>query len=264
MELALIGFLYLAVIALVSTTILFFTAKIFKRPISFAFALLITIILLLLSVGVEVLALVVDPETFGAALFALGVLIGAVVFVYALRKKYSYSSGGNIGLFLVSQVFAGIAAAIITIFFSFIILNNYMQSYEVFGRSMAPTLEPGDQLALKKNIDDVNDIEHGDIVSFKHGSGDNETQLIKRVVGLPGDRVVLEDGNLSVHLAESNEIYRPYEDQTVAGDDSETVVESDSLYLVGDNLEPGASMDSRNVLGLVPFDDVVGVYWFSY
>lgn len=151
---------------------------------------------------------------------------------------------------------------------AFIINHFVFQSYQVFGQSMVPTLHEGDRLIINKlgkSWSGATGSEYmpkrGEVIVF-HNPNDTEVQLIKRVVGLPGDRVVVDNGRLSVFTDESplgfdfDEAFG-LDLGTTIGQVDITVPDSE-IFVIGDNRGPGGSLDSRNELGTVPVDQIVG------
>lgn len=167
------------------------------------------------------------------------------------------------GLLSVVQLFAG---ALLLAFF----INQFLfQSYEVFGQSMAPTLQQGDRLIISKiskSWDGLFNNEYvpgrGSVVVFKNPRN-TSTQLVKRVIGLPGDRVVVADGGITVFNDENPDGFNPDElyeaDLELTDGDVDVTVPSGEIFVVGDNRLPNASYDSRSAeLGSIPIDVVVG------
>lgn len=148
------------------------------------------------------------------------------------------------------------------------------QSYEVDGPSMETTLENHDRLLVLKLPRTFAKIAHkdyiphrGDIIIFsttavQDGTGDGgKKQLIKRVIGLPGDRVVVENGHITLYNKEHPAGFDP--DKTGSWGDVITTttgnvdvtVKKDEVFVCGDN-RPN-SLDSR-IIGTVPAKDIVG------
>src|SRR5918911_2156054 len=96
------------------------------------------------------------------------------------RRK---SSTGGLGEFLVILVIT--FALVFGVVRPFIVEAFYIPS-----ESMVPTLEVGDRVFVNKFIYRFSEPEHGDIVVFESVEGESE-DLIKRIVGLPGDRVAV-------------------------------------------------------------------------
>lgn len=151
-----------------------------------------------------------------------------------------------------------------------IVINSFVfQSYEVVGQSMSPTLSNGDRLIINKLGKTWNSVfggvhtpKRGDIIVFNSPIS-SDKQLVKRVIGLPGDTVVVEKGVITVFNDESPEGIKPDEliSDNVALDTNYTltsIVGENELFVSGDNRIGGASLDSRNDLGLVPLENVVG------
>ena len=119
----------------------------------------------------------------------------------------------------------------------------------VNGESMSPTLKNNELLLLKKYD---KKIERFDIVVFKY----NDSRLIKRVIGLPGDKVEYKDGKLSIN---NEEMVDPFSNITkdfkYIG-----VVSENSYFVLGDNRND--SVDSR-MIGSVTKDMLLGSTDFS-
>lgn len=176
----------------------------------------------------------------------------------------------------IKNIFYTVLLFILAPVFALLMIVFVFQSYVVDGSSMEPTLQNGNRvfiLKLPKTIDNLRGKEfvptRHEIIVFKKPS-DPDTQLIKRVIGLPGDRVVVRDGKITVYDAshpegfdpDANTDYGPTLDYTVGNVD--IVVGENELFVCGDNRAPGGSLDSRSGLGLVPVQNIVGRLWIRY
>lgn len=124
--------------------------------------------------------------------------------------------------------------------------------------SMIPTLMVKDRLLVNKLAYDLKDPERGDIALFENQQG-GEDPLIKRVIGLPGERLELREGRVYVDGAPLREPYlgrdpckRGYPKTCSFGP---VTVPREHYFMMGDNRTN--SLDSR-FFGPVPEDDVVG------
>jgi len=123
--------------------------------------------------------------------------------------------------------------------------------------SMEPTLMPGDFLLVNKLAYHFGTMQRGDIIVF-HDPGDPSQDYIKRIIGLPGDNVQVQDGKVSVNnqVLTENYISAPPDYQGA------WTVPADSLFVLGDNRN--SSSDSHS-WGYVPESYVVGraifIYW---
>lgn len=178
----------------------------------------------------------------------------------------SVSSGSvwkrNSGLVSMAQLVIG-AVVLAAIINSFV-----FQSYQVFGMSMSDTLHEGDRLIISKVSKSISNITgeyvpaRGDIIVFKSPISP-DIQLIKRVIALPGERVTVKAGKITVYNDEFPSGFNPddsYSDllPDEKTGDIETVVSDDEIFVSGDNRVTGASLDSRNELGNVPIENIVG------
>ena len=144
------------------------------------------------------------------------------------------------------------------------------QPYKVQQQSMETTLLPDQYVLVDKLTPRWSPYTHGDIVVFEppaNWSEGNGVPFIKRVIGLPGDRVELRDGKVFVNDVELDEPYlfkengvaQPTEPQ--AGGASEWLVPDGELLLMGDHRQMSA--DSRS-FGPIPISHVIGRAWLRY
>src|ERR1700733_11857984 len=88
---------------------------------------------------------------------------------------------------------------------AFIIVFLY-QPVRVEGTSMLPNLEDHDRLFINKLAFRVGEVEHGDVVVFQYPR-DHTKSYIKRVIGLPGDKVAIDHGRVIVNGRALSEPY---------------------------------------------------------
>lgn len=118
--------------------------------------------------------------------------------------------------------------------------------------SMLPTLRPGDVVLITSTPPSLEELDRGDLIVFR--SPDDGRRAIKRVVGLPGDRLVVLDGQLYV---DGRAVTEPWVDTaSVDGYYSQTFeVPAGTVFVFGDNR--GNSVDSRDY-GPVSGADLLG------
>ena len=116
--------------------------------------------------------------------------------------------------------------------------------------SMSPTLEPGDRVLAAKPVYLLAEPGRGDLAVFDDGSG----AVIKRVVGLAGDVISVEDGVLVVNGEPVREPYVDYR-MTDSSFFGPVTVPEGSVFVMGDNRSN--SRDSRT-LGPVAEEDLIG------
>lgn len=180
------------------------------------------------------------------------------------------------------EILSTLAVFIIAPVIALLITAFVFQSYEVDGPSMEKTLQNKDRLLVTKTprtwakITSRAYIPHRyDIIIFNHtdnyGLGTTQKQLIKRVIGLPGDRVVVKDDIVKIYNREHPAGYMVdrYGPETSVISDTigniDQVVGQNEVFLMGDNRSN--SLDSR-AFGTVDAKDIVGklsarIYPFS-
>ncbi len=148
------------------------------------------------------------------------------------------------------------------------------QSYEVDGSSMETTLQNHDRLIVSKIPHTLSRItgkdyipNRGDVIIFNTTaiqdgrSNGGSRQLIKRVVGLPGDRVVVKDEVITVYNAQYPEGFNPDKAEPYGSvikntpGNVDVTVRAGEVFVCGDNRTN--STDSRYI-GAIPSDDIIG------
>ncbi|MDQ1300146.1 MAG: signal peptidase [Chloroflexota bacterium] len=131
------------------------------------------------------------------------------------------------------------------------------QATRVYGQSMEPNLHTDERLVVEKLSYRFHGPRRGDIVVLRDPSGGPEL-LIKRVVGLPGERVSMSDGRVYIDGAALTE---PYLSQSTQGGGRSWLVPPLTIFVMGDNRN--ASRDSR-VFGPVSLNQIIGRALFRY
>lgn len=131
------------------------------------------------------------------------------------------------------------------------------QATRVYGQSMEPNLHTNERLVIEKFSYHFHGPRRGDVVVLRDPGGNPEL-LIKRVVGLPGERVTLADGRVYI---DGQPLDEPYLDQSTQGGGRSWVIPPLSVFVMGDNRS--ASRDSR-IFGPVPLEELIGRALFRY
>ncbi len=138
----------------------------------------------------------------------------------------------------------------------FAAINAVSARIRVDGASMEPTLQSGEFVIVNKLAYLFGEPTTGDVIVF-HFPRDPDQEYIKRIIGLPGDRVEIKNGEVYVNDQVLDEDY------IAASPVYEDILEvpGDSLIVLGDNRNN--SSDSHN-WGPVPLDYVIGKAMFVY
>lgn len=171
----------------------------------------------------------------------------------------------------------------------FLIVRGVIQNFKIEGQSMEPNLHTGQYILVNKivyfhfdmnaplrllpgNADLASRIVYpfhmprrGEIVVFEYPR-DMSKDYIKRVIGLPGDTVLIKDGQVYVNDQLLDEAYLQGVQTTCRGDDpcnfgQPVTVPQGAVFVMGDNRNN--SSDSRE-WGALPLDGIIGKAWVSY
>lgn len=141
-----------------------------------------------------------------------------------------------------------------------IIQSFIVQPFLVDGASMYPTLKSNELLIVDKLNFDINNLKRGDVIVFRHVKNDpyNGKFFIKRLIGLPGDRVIVENGITTIYNKEHprgmilDEDFVKYKDNIKNLD---ITLGTDEYVAFGDNR--AESYDSRS-WGVIYKKDISG------
>lgn len=139
-----------------------------------------------------------------------------------------------------------------------------LQPNQVKGQSMEPNFYNGDYILTSKITYKFRKIERGDVIILKSPKNP-DIEFIKRVIGLPGDRILIKDGYVYVNGQRWEEPYINPPTMTIQGgyvkEGEEFIVPQNYVFVMGDN-RPRSS-DSRE-FGPVPIQDIIGVVFYRY
>ncbi len=138
-----------------------------------------------------------------------------------------------------------------------------VQPFLIKGESMEPNLQNNNYIIINEISYKLGfSPQRGDIIVFKFPRDPREN-YIKRVIGLPGEKIQIKDKKIYTNGRELKENYIPYLNQVSEEGDQEWNIGKDEYFVVGDNRLPGGSSDSRS-WGLLPRKDIIGKAWFVF
>lgn len=147
---------------------------------------------------------------------------------------------------------------------AYLIQLTSLQAFSIPSDSMLPTLHRGDRVLVNKWSYRVHDVNRGDVVVFSRPPAVTDTaveDLIKRVVGLPGERVVITGGHVEIDGEQLTEPYLPDRTRTdpdgpvTCPPEDPCVIPAGEVWVMGDNRNN--SRDSR-WFGSIPESTIVG------
>jgi signal peptidase I len=146
---------------------------------------------------------------------------------------------------------------VFTLLIYLLIRTFLFENYRVVGSSMVPTLENGEFLVVNKLGFRLHPPQRGDIIVFTDPVSPDR-KLIKRVIGLPGETVEIQDGMILINRQVLDE---PYLEDPGGSSRPASVLPEGEYFVLGDNRNN--SSDSRT-WGTLSRERIVGKAWLAY
>jgi signal peptidase I len=179
------------------------------------------------------------------------------------KEQNAYSATSKVLSSISSFVFNTIEAVVIALALSIVFYLFIATPHEVVGRSMIPNFNNGEYLIGNKIVYKFSEPVRGDVIIFEY---DETVDYIKRIVGLPGETISIQNGYIYINDKQLDE--QPYLDPAILTrggnflQEGETVQIPDTSYFVcGDN-RPNSS-DSRD-FGPIKREQIKGKAWLVY
>lgn len=171
------------------------------------------------------------------------------------RKKIDFNKLKHVAIFMVE--------IILVVYIGYILVIAFGKQVKCSNVSMEPTYDTGDVVLVNTISYRFRTPESGDIIAFKPKSNVNASYSIKRVIAVPGEKVLIENGRIYIN----GELYKDDIDSDTienAGIAATEIELLDNQYFVlGDNRN--ASEDSRyESIGFVTMNDILGKVWARY
>lgn len=180
----------------------------------------------------------------------------------ARRKGLTfYEKKKKISREMIHEIFATAFYCFAAVLVAFVIVYLVGMKISVIGVSMEPALYNGQEVLVNRFIYKLTAPDRGDIVAFLPNGNQNSHYYLKRVVGLPGERIQIIGGYVYIDgvLLEEDDTYDKISEPGIA--ENEMVLGSNEYFVLGDNRNNSEDSRSGNI-GPVSRDTITGKAWF--
>ena len=174
------------------------------------------------------------------------------------KKNRSVWAGQRNRVFLVWAI-----QIAVVLLLAFLFVFFFAQSVSIQENSMDPTIQAGDRVLINKAAYILGGVKRGDIIVYKSSESADAAFHVKRVIGLPGEKIQIKDGLILINGSTYMEdIELPnITDPGVAADG--ITLETNEYFVLGDNRN--SSEDSRYAdVGNIPKSNIKGRIWFIF
>ena len=172
---------------------------------------------------------------------------------YQKKKKLNINLVKEI-LIWIFWIFVSVLLAVVTVF-------CVGMKTSVIGSSMEPSLYNGQEIFLNRLVYKVASPRAGDVVVFLPNGNEKSHYYVKRVVGVPGDKLYIKSGMLYVN----GEVVEEYFNDRIAEPgilENEVTLGEDEYFVIGDNCNSSEDSRSANV-GTVRKSYIIGKAWMK-
>ena len=162
---------------------------------------------------------------------------------------------------MVREILVTIFYCFAAVLLAFVLVFLVGMKISVIGVSMEPALYNGQEVFINRFIYKLFQPGRGDIVAFLPNGNQNSHYYLKRVVGLPGERIQIIGGYVYIdgERLDEGDIYDKISDPGIA--ENEVILGSDEYFVLGDNRNSSEDSRSGNI-GPVKKETIAGKAWF--
>lgn len=171
------------------------------------------------------------------------------------RKKIDFGK--------IKHVLIIVLEIVIVVALAYGVVLAFGKQVECSNASMEPTYQTADKLLVNTFSYKLSDPKTGDIIAFKPRSNVNASYSVKRIIGVPGDTIYIENGRIYLNdeLYKENLDVERIENPGIAA--TPITLLEDQYFVLGDNRN--SSEDSRfESVGFVSREDILGKIWMKY
>ncbi len=161
---------------------------------------------------------------------------------------------------MILRILLFLVEIVLVISLAYAITHYGLERMTVMGEYMSPTLLEGDEILIDRMRYRVFSIKRNDIVVVRHNGSEHNYYTIERVIGMPGEKIRIENGEVYINGEKLKEKYHFPKMENGGLALEEITMEEDEYFMLCDNRNE--CEDSRNAnIGNVHKQDIVGVAW---
>lgn len=172
-----------------------------------------------------------------------------------------YEKEKKINRSLIREIIEYILGTAIAIFLAFVMMYFFGTSTSVIGDSMEPALYNGQEILINKFSYKLSSPKRSDVIVFLPNGNQKAHYYVKRVIGLPGETILIKEGRIYIDgkLLEEDDLYDEIADPGIA--ENEVVLGNTEYFVLGDNRNSSEDSRSGN-LGPIDRSVIIGRAWF--
>ncbi len=173
-----------------------------------------------------------------------------------------YEKKKRISREMVREIFVTLFYCFAAVLLAFVIVFSVGMKISTIGVSMEPALYNGQEVLINRFVYRMLSPKRGDIIAFLPNGNPNSHYYLKRVIGLPGERIQIVNGYVYINgeLFTEDESFDKIAEAGIA--ETEILLESDEYFVLGDNRNLSEDSRSGNI-GPVKKETIAGKAWFK-
>lgn len=177
-----------------------------------------------------------------------------------MRYDYDYDGNSISKKDILVEVLITIVEIAVVVAAAFLIVRFGLETIKVSGSNMEPTFKDGDNILINKMSYKLHSVKRNDVVVVKQEGSEHNYYVVQRVIGLPGEKVKISNGEVYINGKVLNEKYNFPLMKNGGLALEEITLDDDEYFMLCDNRND--CEDSRNAsVGNVLKNNIVGKAW---